>query len=90
MKRPQFGLRLLMLLVALAATTFAWIRELDSPRRMKKTQRLDTLQTNIRNLTAQRDWLQQHPEQQSPTITVATMDEMIGECQEKLIKFKAE
>jgi hypothetical protein len=78
MKRPQFGLRLLLLLVALAATSFAWIQAVDQARRQKKVAELETVRAQIRNLESMRNG------PPSNIITVEQFDDMIAERRQKL------
>jgi hypothetical protein len=55
MKRPQFGIRLLLLIVALAATVLAWRQSVAVSDRTEREGSISLLQWKIAGLERERD-----------------------------------
>ena len=56
-QRPQFGIRLCLLVVALLATLFAWRGAVDSKRRAEGVYRESEIEARILQLERHRAWM---------------------------------
>ena len=62
MKRPQFSLRLMLLVVALSAALFAWRRAVENKNRAVREGQINELQAELDGLERSRQsWLDQFP-----------------------------
>ncbi len=85
MKRPQFSIRLLLLIVALAAVLMAWRAAIWQIERSDRNRRIELLENDIKNNEVERDYFLKTT---GPTIHVEMLEADLVEQRKALEELK--